>query len=233
METSISWVYFFKIVGILFVLYVVLRLLQRTVPNIFKRPSNKKKTTLLLNKGLEVYIPLAIVIILLSFVAVNFIAHGILLLLVVGITFTHIKRYLFGILFRINPLINIGSNITTGDYKGDIIKFLLFGVIINEDNGNRFVSYSYIDANGFSVNQNDVSSVRRTLYIAKQETSQPILDLLFENPNVDFSNKPILKQLPNEEGMQLQIALLDGAKIDSVIDYLKQYNITSSTSKIS
>lgn len=233
METSISWIYFFKIVGILFVLYVVLRLLQRIVPNIFKRPSNRKKTTLLFNKSLEVYIPLAIVIILLSFVAVNFIAHGILLLLIVGITFTHIKRYLFGILFRINPLINIGSNITTGDYKGDIIKFLVFGVIINEDNGNRFVSYSHIDANGFSVNQNDVSSVRRTLYIPKQETSQPILDLLFENPNVDFSNKPILKQLPNEEGMQLQIALLDGAKIDSVIDYLKQYNITSSTSKIS
>ena len=103
--------------------------------------------------------------------------------------------------------------------------------MVNEEVGNRFINYSYIDDNGFSINQNDNASIRRTIYIYDQEKTTPILDLLFENPNVDFSNKPIIKKVPNEKTLQLQIALETGATMESLIAYFYQHNIKSSTTK--
>lgn len=231
MEANITWFNFFKIIALLIVIYIILILVLRFLPQVFKRKSVINKTTLVLNKAIEIYKPFAILVILLSFVSINYKVHGVLFLLFLIVTFSHIKRYLYGVLFKINPLVNIGSNISTGEFKGDISKFMFFGVVINEEIGNRFINYSYIDDQGFSVNQNDNASVRRTIYIYDQDKSTPILDLLFENPNVDFKNKPIIKKVPNEKTLQLQIALETGATMESLIAYLNQHNIKSSTTK--
>jgi hypothetical protein len=231
MEANITWFNFFKITTILIVIYILLILVLRFIPQVFKRKSILNKTTLILKRIIEIYKPFAILVVLLSFVTINYRVHGVLFLLFLVVTFTHIKRYIYGVLFKINPLVNIGSNISTGEFKGDISKFLFFGVVVNEDVGNRFINYSYIDDNGFSINQNDNASIRRTIYIYDQEKTTPILDLLFENPNVDFSNKPIIKKVPNEKTLQLQIALETGATMESLIAYFNQYNIKSSTTK--
>ena len=231
MEANISWFNFFTIIAILIGVYLLLQLVLRFLPQILKRKSVIDKTTFVLKKTIEVYKPIAILIVLLSFVTINYKVHGILFLLFLVVTFTHIKRYIYGVLFKINPLVNVGSKVVTGKYKGHISKFLFFGVIINENDGNRFINYSYIDKNGFSINQNDNTSLRRTIYIHDQDKTAPILDLLFENPTIDFNNKPLIKRLPNENKLQLQIALENGAKMESLIAYLNQHNIKTSTTK--
>ena len=231
MDANISWFNFFTVITFLIGIYILLRIVLRFLPHIFKRKSVINKSTLLLNKTIEIYKPFAILIVLLSFVSINYKVHGVLFLLFLIVTFSHIKRYIYGVLFKINPLVYIGSNISTGEFKGDISKFLFFGVVINEENGNRFINYSYIDENGFSINQNENASVRRTIYIYDQEKTTPILDLLFENPNIDFNNKPIIKRIPNEKTLQLQIALESGAKMESLIEYLNHNNIKTSSTK--
>ncbi len=231
METSISWFNFFTIIILLVVIFIFLRILLRFLSQIFKRKSLINRISLVLTQILEIYKPVAILVVLLSFVAINYKVHGILILLFLIVTFSHIKRYLYGVLFKINPLVNIGSNMSTGKFKGDISKFLFFGVVINEAIGNRFINYSYIDENGFSINQNDNASVRRTIYIHEQEKTEPILDLLFENPTIDFNNKPIIKRLPNENILQLQIALESGAKMESLVAFLNQKKIKTSLTK--
>ena len=231
MEANISWFDFFSIIALLIIVYIILRLLLRFQPQIFKRKSVINKSTLILNKTIEIYKPFAILMALLGFVSINYKIHGVLFLLFLIVSFSHIKRYIYGVLFKINPLVNIGSNISTGKFKGDISQFLFFGVVINELDGNRFINYSYIDENGFSINQNDNDSVRRTIYIYDQEKTTPVLDLLFENPNIDFNNKPIIKRIPNENILQLQIVLENGAKMESLIEYLNQNNIKTSATK--
>ena len=231
METNISWLDFFKIVVFLIVIYIFLRIVLRVLPQFLKRKSVLNKTNFVINKVVEIYKPIAILLTLLSFVSINYKVHGILFLLFLIITFSHIRRYIYGVLFKINPLVNLGSNLSTGDYKGVISKFLFFGIIINEEDGNRFVNYSYVDEHGFSINQNDNTSVRKTIYIYEQEKASPILDLLFENPIIDFSNKPIIKKVPNERTFQLQIALENGAKMEALISYLNQNNIKATTTK--
>lgn len=231
MEANITWYKFFTIITILVVVYIFLIIAARFLPYVFKRKSIQNNSILVLNRILEIYKPIAILIILLSFVSINYKVHGVLFLLFLIVTFLHIKRYLYGVLFKINPLVNIGSTISTGEFKGDISNFMFFGVVINEDIGNRFINYSYIDKHGFSIHQNDNVSVRRTIYIYDQEKTTPILDLLFENPNIDFNNKPIIKKVPNEKTLQLQFALESGAKMESLITYLNQHNITTSLTK--
>ena len=231
MDANISWFNFFTIIAIIATTYVFLLVILKFVPHIFKRKSVINKITLVLNKTIEIYKPIAILLIILSFVAVNYKIHGILTILFLIISFSHIKRYLYGVLFKINPLVNIGSNILTGDFKGDIYKFLFFGVIINEETGNRFVSYSYIDENGFSIHPNDNLSIQQTIYIHEQENTSQILDILFENPNIDFNNKPIIKNIPDKKMLQIQIALENGAKIESLITYLNQKKIKTSLTK--
>ncbi|MGJ8744390.1 hypothetical protein [Polaribacter sp.] len=232
MDTNITWFNFFTVIATLIALYVFLIIVLRFLPQIFKRNSVIHKVSLVLNKIIEIYKPSAVLFILLSFVSIDYKIHGVLFLLFLVITFSYIKRYLHGVLFKINPLVNIGSNISTGEFKGDISKFLHFGLIINEVEGNRFINYSFIDKNGFSINQNDIASVRRTIYIYEQDKSSPILDLLFENPNIDFKNKPIIKKIPNEKTLQLQVALENGAKMESLLAYLNKNNIKTSSTKI-
>lgn len=231
METTITWFKFFTIIAILIGIYLFLILMLRILPHVFKRKSILNRANLIINKVIEIYKPVAILALLLSFVSINYKVHGVLFLLFLIISFIHIKRYLYGVLFKINPLVNIGSTISTGKFKGDISKFMFFGVVINEEVGNRFINYSYIDKNGFSIYQNDSASVRRTIYIYDQEKTTPILDLLFENPIIDYNNKPILKKIPNQKIHQLQIALESGAKMESLIAYLNQHNVTTSLTK--
>ncbi len=232
METTITWSKFFNIAAILILIYTFLSIILRILPYVFKRKSLLNKFTVIIKRVIELYKPIAFLSILLSFVSINYKVHGVLFLLFLVVTFLHIKRYLYGVLFKINPLVHIGSTISTGEFKGDISKFMFFGVVINEEIGNRFINYSYIDEHGFSIYQNDNASVRRTIYIYDQEKTTPILDLLFENPTIDFNNKPIIKKVPNEKILQLQIALESGAKMESLIAYLNQHNITTSLTKI-
>lgn len=231
METTITWSKFFTIIAILIVIYTFLVSVLLLLPYLFKRKSLLNKSNIIVKRVIELYKPIAFLSILLSFVSINYRVHGVLFLLFLMVTFTHIKRYLFGVLFKINPLVNIGSTISTGEFKGDISNFMFFGCVINEEIGNRFINYSYIDEHGFSIHQNDNASVRRTIYIYDQDKTTPILDLLFENPSIDFKNKPIIKKIPNEKIMQLQVALESGAKMESIIAYLNQHNITTSLTK--
>lgn len=231
MEPNITWLKFFSIISIFVLVYIFLVFALRFLPQVFKRKTTINKTKFIVNKIIEIYKPIAILVILLSFVSINYKVHGFIFLLFLLITFSHIKRYLHGVLFKINPLVSIGTNITTGEFKGDISKFMFFGFVINLEDGDRFINYQYIDQNGFSINQNENASVRRTIYIESEKTATHILDILFENPSIDFNNKPVIKKVPNETKLQLQVALESGAKMDSLIAYLNQNNITTSLSK--
>ena len=130
-------------------------------------------------------------------------------------------------LFKINPLVYLGSNISTGNYNGQISKFLHFGFILNESQGDRFINYAFIDKNGFSVSQHDENAMRKILYIEEAQDMTTVLDLLFDNPLVDFSHRPTVKRLPDNSTVQLNLTLEKGAKIEALIAYLNQYKLTA------
>ncbi len=232
MEANLTWLDFFKLIIALIGGSLILRALLLFLPQFFKRKSVSIKLGSLLERILEIYRPVALLIMILGFVGINYKIHGVLFLLLAIVSFSYIKSYISGVLFKINPLVSIGSNISTGDFKGYIRKFLFFGMIVNEMDGNRFINYSYIDKNGFSINQNDNNAMRRTIYLYEQEKIAPVLDLLFENPLVNFNEKPSIKKTSDKNILQLQITLEKGVQMEALQDYFSQNNIKNSITKL-
>jgi len=179
----------------------------------------------------ELYKPLSILLALAAFILVNPIIHGVLVLIAGIIVFNYIKNYTNGVFFRINPLVETGVNLVTGEHQGEIEKLLLFGVIIKVDNGERFINYTTIDKQGFCINQKEDGPMRKTIYLLEPEKSNLIMDILFESPMINFSQKPSIWKIPGEPIEQLHLTLEKGAKVEALIDYLKQYNIKSSLTK--
>jgi len=230
LETNISWVLFIQIIVALIAGYFIIRIARRLIPQLFKRKSVSTKIRYGLSRTFEVYKPLSVVIALLCFVGINFNMHGIIVLVAIIILFNYIKSYLNGVVFRINPLVEVGAYITAGEFHGQIIKFLFFGVFIREANRNRFINYSFIDQHGFSISQSANTPIRYQINLIDVDNTTKVIDLLFENPIVDFGHQPVIKRIGNENSYELQISLERGGRIDTLMAYLNQHNIKTSIS---
>ncbi|PTM08123.1 MAG: hypothetical protein DA407_08885 [Bacteroidetes bacterium] len=231
METVLTWLDFLKLAILLILGLIILRTILKFAPQFIKRKSVFNKVSLYLNTVIELYKPIAILILLIAFVSINYKVHGILFIVCFIISFSYIKNYFNGVLFKLNPIVSIGSNITVGDFKGEIEKFLAFGVVVNENDGTRFIKYSNIEINGFIINQTEYDAMRKTVYLQDLQNSTELIDLLFDNPMVNFKNKPSLKKIDNQNMHQLQLTLEKGAKLDAILDYLQKHNITTSLTK--
>lgn len=230
-ENTITWLVYLKLIIALVAIYLVLKIILRFIPQLIKRKSLLYKVEYRLIKIIEIYKPLAIVFAIIGFVGINYKIYGVIILIAIILLFNHIKSFLNGVFFKVNPLVEVGANITTGSFDGQIMKFLFFGVLIREVDSNRFINYSFIEKNGFSISQNSNSPMRKIIYLLEVENVAKVIDLLFENPLVDFKNKPMVKKIPNENIHELQINLESGATIEALIAYLNKHNIKTSLTK--
>lgn len=230
LETNISWILFIQIIVALIAGYYILKIAKRLIPQLFKRKSVSTKIRYSLSRVAEVYKPLSIVIAILCFVGINFKIHGIIILVAIILLYNYIKSYLNGVIFRINPMVEIGANIRTAEFHGQIMKFLFFGVFIREADRNRFINYSFIDQHGFSISQSVNTPIRYQINLIDVDNTTKVIDLLFENPIVDFGHQPVIKRIGNENSYELQISLERGGKIDTLMAYLNQHNIKTSIS---
>ncbi len=227
MEPLFDWNSFFWLLIVLVFLYLILKFIGKVTQYVFKKNSTKRKLKRLFNTVLVIYIPVAIIVIILSFLSINFIMHGVLLLAVGFIFFSYIKSYLNGVVFKTNPLVDKEVFIVTGDFEGEIENLLSFGIIINLTEGKRFINYSYIEKKGFFISQHDEGTLRNTIYLAKSANHESVLDLLFENPLISLSHKPQIKDLAEKKLLKLQLTLEKGVQLETLINYLKQHDIES------
>lgn len=231
MEINMTWFDFFRLGIALVLLYLALQFLSKLVLKLFKRSLYRREIKHYAEIVNELYKPLALLTIVAAFVIINYKIHGVLVLVSGIVLFQHIKNYCNGIFFKINPLVDAGVNLVTGDYQGEIEKLMPFGIIIKTQHGERYINYSTIETEGFCVNQKTDGSMRKTLYLLETEKTNEVMDLLFDNPLINFNQKPSIWNIPGESIQQIQLTLEKGAKIESVIAYLNQFNIKSSLTK--
>lgn len=231
MELKVTWLVFFELIVGLYLLFLVLKGISKLSMQLFKRHRYKRKFKKWFEIILMFYKPLAILSIVAAFVIINYQIHGVMVLVTGIVLFKHIRNYCNGIFFKINPLVDVGVNLVTGNDQGEIEKLMPLGLILKVEHGERYISYASIEAQGFFVNQKKEGSMRKTLYLTEIGTTASVLDALFENPMIDFSQKPSIWTLPGETTQQLQLTLEKGAKIETIIDYLNQNNIKTSQTK--
>ena len=225
METGITWTDFLELLGVLLVLYWILKFLGSILRKLTRKTSTKRIIGLIFSKGLIVFKPIAAVLLSLAFIGVNYKVHGILFLIVGVLVFSYAKSYLNGIAFKTNPLVYKGAHVISGDHEGEMLQLLPFGILIQETGRKSFVNYSDLEKNGFSILSKGNDVLRTTLYLPEAVVDEVVLDLMFDNPLVSFKDVPTLEKVSGQATKKLLFSMEKGAKVDDVIAYLVQYNI--------
>lgn len=232
METEFklnTWFGLFSLSIILLACYWVLRLAKFLVEKIAIRNVTNKRIITVINRALLLFKPVGVMLLLLGFISINYVTHTILLLMISVFGYHHIKNYIFGLFLKMNPLIKEGAILQIGNLAGQLKRFLPFGVVFNTEKGECYINYSSIEQKEFAVNSNNEDVLRQTLFLDTKLSQEAILDLLFDNPIIDFNEKPIIKFDDSINVLKLQYTLENGASTQDLIAFFKAHNINTTT----
>lgn len=231
MEAIFTWEDFIKLALALLLLYVALKFATQIFVKLTKKTRTKRWLRRVFDRLFIFYIPVGITLLLIVFVGINILAHGIVILILGLLSFNYIKSYLNGIQFRSNPLVEKGKFLQIEDYSGEIEQLLAFGVILKGLKGKRFVNYSTIEKQGFGIKSTEEGSLRRTLYLNTKEVAINIPDLLFENPLINYNEPPELNKTDAGDRLKLVLTMEKGAKLEHIIEFLEQHKINATIHK--
>lgn len=220
-----TWILFLKLFAVLFVIYLLLKITLRVSQRVIKTAKLRNTFRIWLKRIKVVYKPIAVILLLISIISINYIAHGLIFLGIGIFGYTYIKNYLSGVLFKINPLTSEGARIQLDDIEGEIQKFLPLGIIIHTQNGEQFVHYSTIDKKGFLINRNIGGALRQSLFFDRNVDSGLLLDALFDCPLVDFKQSPEIRKIQNEDRYRVMLTLEQGVHTSQIIRFLEQKQI--------
>lgn len=221
-----SWEGLFYLVLILFTAYWLIKLVGVVTHSWMRKGRLKRQVELLFERALLLYKPLAFSVVLLAFIAINYIVHGIFILVFLVIGLPSLRNYLSGLQLKFNGLLRKGAIIETLDLSGEIAKLLPLGIVINSAKGESYVDYASLSKHQYTLVAKDDAVLRQTLLISTERSNSDVLDLLFVNPMLDFLNKPTIVNSPSDEHKRLQFTLEDGVRPEDFIAFLTEQNIT-------
>lgn len=232
LTTIYSWKgLFYLFIGLL-VLYALIKIVIQIIENSAKKNLANKHFIFWLRNSLLFYTPVAFLIFVLGFISINYITHSILIALIAIFAFPYIRNYLSGIIFMSNPIVSEGALIKSDNLEGEIKRLLILGMIVNSEFGEQYINYTNLEQVGFTINSNKSSALRQTLYLKTLLAKDAVLDILFDNPILNFDEKPSLKNIGDPEHFVLKYTLESGATTQDLISFLNSKEIeTSLTSK--
>ena len=186
-----------------------------------------KRVLQFLQNILLVFKPVAFLLFILDFIAINYVVHSIFLTLIGALGYLPLRNYLSGLLLHMNPLVNEGVLITTNDFKGEIKQLLPFGMIISTEAGQSYFEYKNIDRTGFSISSKDTGLYRYTVYLDTDYSKEQLLDLFFSNPILNFQEPPSVQESDMPKLLKLRYTLEEGATNEDFIAFLAQKKINT------
>ncbi|MDX1399539.1 MAG: hypothetical protein R3204_13520 [Oceanospirillum sp.] len=224
-----SWNELIALVVVLAGGFMALWLLLVVLQNFGKRDLFKRKAIEFLSKGILIYATLAVGIILLGFISINYITHGLLLAFIGVFCFRYIRDLISGLFLKINNSIQKGDSIVSGEVQGDVEQLLLFGAYISNRFGKSFINYSTLYNQGFTVKSDKLSLFRKMAFLKTERSRQQITDLLFENPAFSFSDPPEVETTAENGKYVLHYTLEHGSSSEDLTAFLQEYQIASSS----
>ncbi len=217
-------------VGLL-ALYGIIKMVIGIIENSAKKNLANKKFIFWLRNNLFFYTPIAVIVFILGFISINYITHSILIFIIGIFGFPYIRNYLSGIFFKSNPIVNEGALIKSDTIDGEIKRLMVLGMIVNTEQGEQYVNYRIMEEFGFTINSNKSSALRQTLYLKTDLSQDAILDILFDNPILNFEEKPSLKNRIESEDLILKYTLESGATTEDLISFLNAQNIETNLTR--
>ena len=226
-ESFNTWEGLFYLTTGLFILYWIIKTLQVVAQEFSRKNLFTKRGIKLLQNILSVYKPVAFLLIILDFIAINYVVHGLFLVIIGAMAYMPIRNYISGLLLNMNPLVTQGAMITIDNFKGEIKQLLPQGMVISTESGQSFLEYVAIDKSGFSITSKDTGLYRHTLYLNTELTKVQLLDFLFANPILNFQEPPSVRESETQNVLKLQYTLEEGAKDEDFMAYLAENKINT------
>lgn len=205
LSVQFSWGYLLRSILLLLVLYFALQFISRILQRAaflgrWQTPAQKVVRYLIL-----VFEPLAIIWVGGIFVLINPVFHGLLLALLFLSAFTHLRNYIAGRVIQLDQYIERGSRLRAGTVEGVVLELGRLGLQLQTKEGLYQLTYGKLLDGGYTLLSGDEIGGFYHLKItpkdpeAKTRHLQHLQQLLVTAPYLDWSHKPELTALEEEE----------------------------------
>lgn len=203
-EKQFNWWQFFLLTTFLILWYYVLQFFSGILEKfkLFGKYQNSIKS--IVSYSLLTYEALVILILGCAFVLINPIYHGILILFLLIVGFSHVKNYFSGRVVQFDQSLEDGKRLKMLDSQGVIFRKGRLGLKLRTTKGVQFINYSSLIANGYTLLSGEEVGVFYELkiqpnsVIEKRDYLIHLNDLLTTTPYLDFRNRPYLEILDDE-----------------------------------
>jgi hypothetical protein len=200
---QIEWGHFLMVLIVIIGLYTVIRLASYLMQKVnilggFQNQLDFKNLKL-------IFEPLALITLVVTFVMVNPIYHGLIVGIVVAASFSFIKNYFTGRIIQIENPLSLGMKVRINNLQGIISKISGSGLYLRTGKGAHFFSFSQLYSEGFMVLSGEEAGgfyqiSLSPMNIDKDANSLLLLsDTLAMAPYVDRNFSPEIIQLNKEK----------------------------------
>ena len=133
---------------------------------------------------------IAVLILLLEFISINYLLHTIFLVFVLGVFYGTIKTILIGFVFRLNPFAKKGVYLESELFRGKILNFLTTGIVLQDGDNRRMVSYKLLHGTNYAFKFDKNHHSRQVIFVSSDFSKDEIINVLFQCPFID-NNIPV------------------------------------------
>lgn len=220
-----EWWLFAQYGLVLLALVIAVEIVGKLLPKFIRRTDKRQQVVTYYKRFKFAFIIIASMLLLLTFIRVNYVLHGGFLIFLAVILFPFIRSLMHGLAINLNGVLYIGMRLQTADYKGEIKKFTPLGIWLLSTNGSRFINYLHLHKEGFTTLANEDNNARTNVIIESSLKSEQIIDLLFETPFIKHEALPELKGVEDTGKRTLYFTLQDGVTQETLFSFLNQHQI--------
>ena len=235
LQSHFTWWDFFMVAIALLASYFILQFTKQVLEN--TQFTGEARIPLLsgVERLLVFYEPIVILLLLSAFVLVNPVFHGIITVLIVVGSFTHIKNYISGRIIQMDKNISVSNRVRIDKQTGIISEMGRLGLKLKTDKGVQYINYSKLIADGFMLLSGDEIGGYYRLKITPKDPKEKVnyslqlMDMFATIPYLDWNYKPTLTET-NEENLALnaKIMVRENGHLQDLVKLIEERGFTCS-----
>lgn len=226
---QLTWGQFLGLGIMILLSYIVLFFLKELVDRLPVPRNIKTKAHGVFHNILVIYEPLAFLVLLIAFIFINPLFHGLLIFLLILINFTYLKIYMSGRLLMLNEHIEEGTILRLKNGEGLVTHMGRMGLDLQTNEGLHRVSYDSILREGYVLVASDEIGGFYQLRVSSKTASKVnhtthLADLLATTPYIDWGHKPdILPLDDNNSEIEIRVLIKEESHLHDLIALIKEW----------
>jgi hypothetical protein len=232
-----SWVDLLVAALILYGIYLLLLLVRDRLSRSKRIEGFRAAVYSVLAPFLLVYEPIAVLVLVMIFLFINPIPHGVVVLLVIVAGFTRIRDYLSGRIVLFNPLVAVGKRMHVDKFTGVISRISRMGVYLQTGEGIHFVNFTTLITQGFSlITGKDIGGYYQ-LHIDtnehdRDEALRELTDQLMTTPYLNRGFRPEFTFAGSkEQRIQARISVREEQHLRELLALMEEWGYPASIAK--